>query len=104
MSTSGKVAVAFGFMVASTIVGALVFQQLWSWFVVTAFDLPSLSLALAVGLLTTGRFVAYTYSPPRKEQDVLGDEFESAMVTAFSQAVALYGMAYVVGLVAHWCM
>jgi len=62
-----KLLVAIIMIPVSTVINGWVLSILWGWFIVPAFNQPSLSVIAAVGVSITIRFVTYQISDIKTE-------------------------------------
>lgn len=64
----GKVVLAVVLLVASTLVNGLVLTRLWAWFVASTFGVRELSVAEAIGLALTVRFLLATDATAKNDK------------------------------------
>lgn len=83
--------VALGFMAAlvlGVLWGGYVFNVLWGWFIVTAFGAPPLTLAQAMGVSLSVRFLSPRHRQESKDGDQsLKDLFQALMTPLLFLAV-----------------
>ncbi|MGQ3051086.1 MAG: hypothetical protein ACT6S0_04815 [Roseateles sp.] len=87
-ATLGLIAAA----VIGYIWGGYVFSILWAWFIVTAFALPALSVAQAIGLTLAGRFLLARWKPVKEEDSSPG----AAMASSFVVPLLFLAIGWVV--------
>lgn len=56
------------YLTALVLLGGLLFQHLWAWFVVPVVAVPALSLAQAIGLKIAVDYTTFTYVPSNKDE------------------------------------
>lgn len=74
-------AVIFGFIV-SPIMNGFVVSKLWLWFVVTTFEVPTLSIPVAIGLGITARLLINGFNANNK-----ADTDENVITTIVAHAL-----------------
>lgn len=77
----------------ASIWGGYVFSVLWSWFVVVAFGLPTLSIPLAIGVTMIARYV--TMEIPKQKDD---NEVGYAIFMSWLKPLIFLGVGYIVTL------
>lgn len=82
-------AVAGILIVLGSLLGGVVLQDLWGWFV-TPFGLPQLGLAHAIGINVIAGFLTYRYVPSKE-----GDGWV-ASITPFVYILCAWGIGAVV--------
>ena len=86
-------------MILTSILRAYVIAQLWSWFIVSALNVPEISMTTAFGFsLLAGLF---TNSPTPKSDGRETGEQVSDLVGAFLGVLLKYAFALVLGTVVH---
>ena len=72
---------------------------LWEWFIITAFDLPDLTMISAIGLALTFRFLAANYSKNDISIEDLRDQIALLLTPyAYTTVVLIIGFGvYLVG-------
>lgn len=80
---------------ASAIVGGWVFQNLWEWFIVSKFNVPTLSLPQAIGISFT---VRYLTARERKREDVDIDDLAKQLAKSIALSLVGLGIAWIITL------
>ena len=88
----GALVLLMGWMVFSPIWWGLALRVLWGWFVAPVFDVPTLSIAQAIGIQYVIGFVTYHYSGKDERETV-----EKAAVAVGTPLVFL-AVGYIVHL------
>jgi hypothetical protein len=87
-------------MIISAVVRAYVIAKLWSWYVVSAFNVPEITMATAFGFsLLAGLFLTPPTTPKTEGKDtatLIGE-----MVGAFIGVLISYAFTLIVGAVVH---
>ena len=59
MEVIGKITIVLVTVVLGTIISGFVFNQMYSWFIIPAFNMPKITLAQAVGVMSFITFIKY---------------------------------------------
>ncbi len=71
-SISGGVALLLlALLPLSVIMQGLVLSRLWAWFIAPVFELPYLTIPVAIGLAMTVRFITNQTTPKRDDDDTV---------------------------------
>lgn len=94
----GAVAMALSFAVTipMALLSAVIFVDLWHWFVVPAFGLPPISLGLAYGVRMTFGLFSVALPEKQKTEKVQTTEVVSRLIGAVIGMLSIWGMAYLV--------
>ena len=77
------------------IIDGFVLSKLWSWFMVTTFGLPPLTIFEAVGLAIVVQFFAWSMTRPPTNDLEVGDRMISAIVSPLIKAAAFLGVGWI---------
>ena len=91
----GLLGVAVGWMVAGTILRGWVLSILWKWFMVSAFGLPVLSVAAAIGVSIVVSLMTfqYVYTEDNRSEGV---KIASGLGVSIGAPLLILGMAWII--------
>lgn len=69
METFGKTIYAILVIIVAILLGGLTFSILWNWFMVSIFDLRSLTIPQAIGLITIVNYLNYKENKHESENE-----------------------------------
>lgn len=86
-------------LVASSIANGFVLSVLWGWFVVPLFEVPSLSIAQAIGFSMTVSFLTYHYHDSgKKEEESFIKRITYLILLAIVRPIIVLTIGYIVHL------
>ena len=97
MHTLGTLTAAVLVTAYCAIVRGVVFSVLWSWFVVTKFNLPGLSITEAIGLMIVVLFFSSS-NYDKKEEETLEQSMWSSLSRVTIRALVGLGIGFITKL------
>lgn len=83
-------------IVTSVLLNGYVLSVLWTWFMVPVFDVPELTVPMAIGLGLIVSFLTHQDQPPRQERADPTMTLFVATVTLFAKAGTVLLMGWIV--------
>lgn len=85
----------FGSWLITSIIKGAVLKTMWGWFMVTTFQLPVLSLAVAIGLSATVGMVVYQGGRKKADDETWTDIWIGGVVTSISHSLITLIVGYI---------
>lgn len=86
---------AFSGMVFLTILRGWVLSILWAWFVIPAFNVNQISIALAIGLTMTANLIVKAPAPPEPKEGTPTEKLVQSFVFSFSLSFIALGSGWI---------
>lgn len=95
--------IAVGFVqIFSTLFHGFILTLLWSWFAVTIFHLPVLTLWPAIGIMTLIEFLTQRISTNAAAKDI--EINKSTIISSLSASIVYPLLSLLIGFIAHLMM
>lgn len=99
MNTVSKFLFAIIGIVASSLVGAWVFQNMWEWFIVYAFGLKPLTIIESLGVAFFWSYLTTKIDSKEEEQSsIFFEKMAKSLILKILAQIALLGIAWIVTL------